>query len=222
MDGRGGVYLLTEEGITVIDAAGQKTGMIRTDRYKGNLFSGEKLFGDTEGHVYYFVYEDSGFLWKGFRVEHSEGGSLLEAEGLSGSSRMHSCSVNRGKVAYSLADSFYEYPGETGSAQSLLLWGNSNMLYSYIRDSVIIDSERILVWYEEAGLEGLYMLSRKPVEEIAEREPVVLAAFDPDLSLKEAAVRFNRQNGKYQVFIETYGYSPENAEGAAGRRMRCS
>ena len=66
------------------------------------------------------------------------------------------------------------------------------------------------------------MLSRKPVEEIAEREPVVLAAFEPDLSLKEAAVRFNRQNGKYQVFIETYGYSPENAEGAAGRRMRCS
>ena len=41
VDGRGGVYLLTEEGITVIDAAGQKTGMIRTDRYKGNLFFGE-------------------------------------------------------------------------------------------------------------------------------------------------------------------------------------
>jgi hypothetical protein len=112
VDGRGGVYLLTEEGITVIDAAGQKTGTIRTDRYKGNLFFGEKLFGDTDGHVYYFVYEDFGFQWKGFRVEHSEGGSLLEAEGLSGSSRMHSCSVNRGKVAYSLADSFYEYPGD--------------------------------------------------------------------------------------------------------------
>ena len=41
VDGRGGVYLLTEEGITVIDAAGQKTGTIRTDRYKGNLFFGE-------------------------------------------------------------------------------------------------------------------------------------------------------------------------------------
>ncbi len=41
------------------------------------------------------------------------------------------------------------------------------------------------------------------------------AVFGISTELSNAVIRFNRMNGKYQVIVESYGYSGETAEGGA-------
>ena len=67
---------------------------------------------------------------------------------------------------------------------------------------------------EEPEMEGLYLLVKTLAEELPEREAVTLAAFSTSTELSNAVIRFNRMNGKYQVIVESYGYSGETAEGA--------
>lgn len=217
VDGNGGVYLLTLEGILTADRDGRETGMTGTEEYKGKNYSSERLLGDSRGNVYYFVLEAYNSRWKGMEVAPRDRKGLKEIKGLSGSSWLNTCTVFQGNVFFSVSENLYEYDGETESAREILLWNNSGLIGSNIRDCIVLERERLLVWYDEPGMEGLYLLVKTPVEELPEKKAVVLAAFDISMELGNAVIRFNRLNDKYQVVLESYGYSDETASGAQTR-----
>lgn len=216
-DGTGGMYLLTAEGILSVDRDGYETGMMSTKEYKGNKYSSERLLGDSRGNVYYFVFEDSDSRWKGLEVAPQGGKGLKEVEGLSGSWFMDFCTVFRENVFFSVSGSFYAYDRETESSIEILQWANSGLIYSNIRDCIVLEKDRLLVWYDEPEMEGLYLLAKMPTAELPEKKAVILAAFEAPTEMENAVIRFNRLNKEYQVILENYGYSYETASGAQTR-----
>lgn len=217
VDGNGGVYMLTTECILTADRDGHETGIIGTEEYKGKNYSSERLLGDSRGNVYYFVFEDFDSRWRGMELVPQGGKVLTEVEGLSGSNWLESSTVFQGKVFFTVSESFYEYGGETEGSTEILQWFNSGLIYSNIRDCIVLEREKLLVWYNEPGMEGLYLLVKTPVEELPEKKAVVLAGFDVPSELKNAVLRFNRLNEEYQVVLESYGYTGETASGAQTR-----
>ena len=91
------------------------------------------------------------------------------------------------------------------------------MIDGNIRDCIVLDREKFLTWYDEPGMEGLYLLVKTPAAELPKKKAVVLAAFEAPIAVKNAVVRFNRLNKEYQVILEDYGYSYETASGAQTR-----
>lgn len=216
-DGRGGMYLLTAEGILSVDSTGAKTGMVKTEGYKGDTFSSEHLMGDQEGHVYYLLYEDLDMRWRGMEVSREGGFALKEEEGMTGSAMKQPHTVQEGKV-YLWDEAVYEYDPVKADTRQLFRWGDSDLLRGCIWAAFPVDDSRFLVWYKESGEDGLYLLTRTPAEELPKKETVVLAALDADLTLQNAVVKFNRQSRQYKVEIEDYGYTYDTAEGALARR----
>lgn len=217
VDGNGGIYMLTAEGIFTADRDGHETGIMGTEEYKGKNYSSERLLGDSRGNVYYFVFEDFDSRWKGMEVTLQDRKGLKEVNGLSGSDWLDSITVFQGKVFFTVSESFYEYSGETEGSTEILQWFNSGLIYSNIRDCIVLEREKLLVWYDEPGMEGLYLLLKTPMEELPEKKAVVLAAFDVPTELKNAVLRFNRLNEEYQVVLESYGYTGKTASGAQTR-----
>ena len=216
-DGKGGVYLLTAEGILTIDGEGREAGIVSTEEYKGRSYSSERLLGDSRGSVYYFVLEANNSCWKGLEVVPQGGKGLKEVDGLSGSDWLYNCTVFQGNVFFSASGGFYEYGREMESSMEILQWANSGLIDNNIRDCIVLGKENLLVWYDEPGMEGLYLLVKTPVEELPERKVVVLAAFEAPIAVENAVARFNRLNKEYQVVLENYGYSYETASGAQTR-----
>ncbi len=214
VDGDGGLYVLTAQGLLMVDGNGRETGIADTQVYKGTSYSSERLLGDGAGNVYYFVLEEFDSRWKGMEVENRGGIRLKETGQLSGSEWLDTCAVFLGDVFFSVSDRFYLYDRAAEECGEILLWANSNLIGSYVRDVMPLSRERLLVWYEEPEMEGLYLLVKTLAEELPEREAVTLAAFSTSTELSNAVIRFNRMNGKYQVIVESYGYSGETAEGA--------
>ena len=219
VDGSGGVYMLTAGGILAVDRDGHETGMTGTEEYKGTKYSSERLLGDSQGNVYYFVLEEYDSRWRGMKVGQQGGTGLEEVRELSGSGMggFGICAVFRGDVFFSVYESLYMYDGETGSCSEILQWTDSRLINANVRDCFPLGEDRLLVWYDERGMEGLYQLVKTPVEELPERETVVLAVLDVPMELRNAVIRFNRMDERYQVVLESYGYSYENASGAENR-----
>lgn len=216
-DGNGGVYILTADGIFLVDSDGHEAGMISTEEYKGNSYSSEQLLGDSQGNAYYLVFEQFDSRWKAMEVDY-HGRRLKETDGLSGNNWLDTCAIYQGDVYFSVSDSLYVYDKEAESSGEVLRWANSGLSSTYIRDCFPWGQEELLAWYDEPDMEGLYLLVKTPVGELPEKETVVLAAFDVSAELEDAVIHFNRLNEKYQVVIESYGYSGDTASGAQARQ----
>lgn len=217
VDGSGGVYILTADGILAVDSDGHEAGVIDTEKYKGRSYSSERLLGDSRGNVCYIVFEEFDSRWKGLEVDRP-GRDLKELNGLSGNNWLDTCTVFQGDIFFSVSESLYMYNRETESSGETLRWVNSGLVSSHIRDCFLLNQDKILVWYDEPGMEGLYLLEKTPARELPEKEAVVLAAFDVSAELSNAVIHFNRLNKKYQVIIESYGYSGGTASGALARQ----
>lgn len=217
-DGEGGISVLTAEGILALDKNGRKQGQLKTEGDNAKTPKTEILLGDTQGHVYFFVSEALTWHWKGWKPDRREGILLQEVEGLSGTLGLNQPAVCGGNVFYSSRGTLYEYDHETAQTRSILLWENSNLMEEWVSDVLPVDDDSILIHYEEPKLSGLYLLEKTPIEELQEKQPVVLAALDASIMLRDAVIRFNRQSEEYQVVIESYGYTAEGAESAYIRR----
>lgn len=130
---------------------------------------------------------------------------------------MDFCTVFQENVLFSVSGSFYAYDRETESSIEILQWANSGLIYSNIRDCIVLEKDRLLVWYDEPEMEGLYLLVKMPTAELPEKKAVILAAFGAPTEVENAVIRFNRLNKEYQVILENYGYSNETASGAQTR-----
>lgn len=218
-DGSGGVYVLTASGILAMDGNGHEAGMTSTEEYKGKKYSSERLLGDSQGNVYYFILEEFDSQWKGMEVGPQGSKGLEEVKGLSGRDFMGFgiCAVFQGNVYFSVSESFYAYDRKTENSSEMFQWASSGLINANVRECLPLGPDRLLVWYDEPGMEGLYQLVKTPAEELPEREAVVLAAFDVPMDMRNAVIHFNRLNEKYQVVLENYGYTSETASAAETR-----
>lgn len=105
----------------------------------------------------------------------------------------------------------YEYDRESDGARKLLDWVDSGFQSSMVDSVAGVSSEKLLVAYSSASRGGLYQLTRTPVEELPEKELLVIVSANPDMGLQDAVLEFNRDSSRYRITIDSYGayYSDE-------------
>lgn len=219
VDGAGGLYVLTEEGILGVDGQGREAGRVSTSAYKDENFLWERLLGDPEGHACYVVQGEHGMSWKGVALG-KEGNVLFRKEDtVSGEDWLDNVATYQGNLLYTYnQDGILRESSRDGSSdREILRWRDSDLISRNVRAAMVLDPDRILVWHEDQGEQGLFLLSRMPAGEVPRKKTVVLAALALPDSMADAVARFNRQGGEYQVVVEDYGYSSGGAEGALVR-----
>ena len=110
-------------------------------------------------------------------------------------------------------DTLYLFDGEEGAARKVLRWEDSDIFNSSVEQLWPAGEDGILAHClsnngNSGSREEWYLLVRTPVEELPEKELVVLASFSPDLDLRSAVVEYNRQSERYHCIIEQYGHVP--------------
>lgn len=218
VDGAGGLYVLTEEGILGVDSQGREAGLASTSAYKDGNTRSESILGDPEGRARYFVQGEHWMSWKGVALE-KQGNVLFRKEDtVSGEDWLDNVAMYQGNLLYTYSqDGILRESSGDGSSREILRWQDSDLISRNIRAAMVLDPDRILVWQEDQGEQGLFLLSRMPAGEVPRKKTVVLAALGLPDSMADAVTRFNRQGGEYQVVVEDYGYSSGGAEGALVR-----
>ncbi len=216
----GGACILGEGRIVFVDREGVQTGEVSTEQYRGNGQPlCERLLKDMDGHIYYLLRNQSGIEW-GFEILWEDGVQLKEMGG-----KFCDAVVNERSFASSArkiftggyGDFLYEYNTEDDSERKVLNWTESGLLAIDIRSVARISQDKLVVYYGYGSDEGLYLLTRTSVEELPEKETIVLFSYDPTDELKDAVMQFNRENDTYQIIMDRYGaeYSWWTREGDA-------
>lgn len=203
VDGSGRTYLLEEEGIRILDENGQSVNLVVPGGYQYAAdFSHKPLYGDGDAGVYYLdrtmtVYE--------IQMSGSEP-RLAECKGLDKGSDKRYYVVPGGSLLCSNVSEgvLYEWDRESASQKQILRWQDSDMLSGRIQAIAPVGPDRLIVasW----GLaDGVFLLTKTPVEEIPRGESVVMACLYPTDWLWEEVTEFNLTSSKYRIIVERYG-----------------
>ena len=222
--------VLTEEGIRIMDGEGNQTGFVSTEEYHADCkISKEELFTDSEGRVYYtYVNENSTRARVTYEITGEGPFRLKDAGALLGEGFMNHSAAPGGDV-YQFASStesiLYLYDRKAGSRRELLNWLESGLLSGGIRSVAGVTPEILIVNYSSTlygGQSDIYQLTRTPVEELPERELLVVASPGGSFELQKAVMLFNAESSEYRVVLESYGAEYWDDEGWVCPRLDAS
>ena len=215
--GSGSLLLLTEDEIRKIDADGNVAERVSIEEYRsGRDIVSERLYGEPGGRIYYVIYYIDA-TWEVMELVAEGGMRLREVQGFIWKSDMYTDiqGCHDGDLYFTLRsdDTLYLFDGEEGAARKVLRWGDSDIFNSSIEQLCLAGEDGILAHClssngNSGSREEWYLLVRTPVEELPEKELVVLASLDPGLDLRSAVVEYNRQSERYHCIIEQYGHVP--------------
>ncbi len=215
--GSGSLLLLTEDEIRKIDADGNVAERVSIEEYRsGRDIVSERLYGEPGGRIYYVIYYIDA-TWEVMELVAEGGMRLREVQGFIWKSDMYTDiqGCHDGDLYFTLRsdDTLYLFDGEEGAARKVLRWGDSDIFNSSVEQLCLAGEDGILAHClssngNSGSREEWYLLVRTPVEELPEKELVVLASFSPDLDLRSAVVEYNRQSERYHCIIEQYGHVP--------------
>ena len=215
--GSGSLLLLTEDEIRKIDADGNVAERVSIEEYRsGRDIVSERLYGEPGGRIYYVIYYIDA-TWEVMELVAEGGMRLREVQGFIWKNNMYTNiqGCHDGDLYFTLHsdDTLYLFDGEEGAARKVLRWGDSDIFNSSVEQLWPAGEDGILAHClsnngNSGSREEWYLLVRTPVEELPEKELVVLASFSPDLDLRSAVVEYNRQSERYHCIIEQYGHVP--------------
>ena len=215
--GSGSLLLLTEDEIRKIDADGNVAERVSIEEYRsGRDIVSERLYGEPGGRIYYVIYYIDA-TWEVMELVAEGGMRLREVQGFvwknNVDTNIQGC--HDGDLYFTLHsdDTLYLFDGEEGAARKVLRWEDSDIFNSSVEQLWPAGEDGILAHClsnngNSGSREEWYLLVRTPVEELPEKELVVLASFSPDLDLRSAVVEYNRQSERYHCIIEQYGNVP--------------
>ncbi len=215
--GSGSLLLLTEDEIRKIDADGNVAERVSIEEYRsGRDIVSERLYGEPGGRIYYVIYYIDA-TWEVMELVAEGGMRLREVQGFvwknNVDTNIQGC--HDGDLYFTLHsdDTLYLFDGEEGAARKVLRWEDSDIFNSSVEQLWPAGEDGILAHClsnngNSGSREEWYLLVRTPVEELPEKELVVLASFSPDLDLRSAVVEYNRQSERYHCIIEQYGHVP--------------
>ncbi len=207
------VFLLSGDTVLAIDGTGKIISQINisANRPEDGSFGTEKLLEGGDGKVYYLaehtgqqtIYE---LVWTGdsFRPQ------AVSGEGWEGKeSRAGNFFGSPDGILYSGLDGILQrYNSGKGKWQEVLNWSDSN-LWQDTQEVAWFSEDRILVYFisQTEGKVGneFYLLHRRRIEELPEKEELVLVCqgFCSD-SLEDGVVGFNRTSEQYHITIQVY------------------
>lgn len=204
------IFLLVEDFIYVIDEDGKEIGSISVEEYGTGLAEGKQGLLEGPGGGVYYCSDNStyGGLLKVFEIGKENGGynlKLLEEEewGQRGVNGVLFTSP-RGMM-YNRRDGILRlYNEEEGKWQDLLRWSDSCLTWD-ASEIIPVSEEHMLVFYSTLSEPEVYLLTKTPVEELPEKEELVLACYiGCSTDVQKAVAEFNRANDKYHITVELF------------------
>jgi len=210
-----GVCILGDGRIYVVDGEGAQIGEVSTEHCREDSKSQEeRLFRDAEGRIYYGLKDQRRGLYRGFELTEEGGWELREIGGNFGEAATSELCASYGrKLLCSRGDDqfLYEYDMEADEKRQVLEWVETGFIRSDVFSAAWAGEGRLLVGCSEKGLhEEIYLLSRTPVEELSEKETVILFSAGTTADLRRAVIKFNQANRDYRVVIDDYGVTAFN------------
>lgn len=210
-EGRG--IVLTGEGIRILDGDGNQKEFLSTEECRtGGKILREELFTDSEGRIYYtYVNEDSTKSRATYEITGGNSFRLKKAGALLGDGLSNHSAAAEGDVFQYAPDSegsLYLYERKTDSRKKLLNWLESGLMSTGISSVAGVTPEILIVSYYSnvyGGESGIYQLTRTPVEELPEKELLVIASPSSSFNLQKAAMLFNARSSTHRVVLESYG-----------------
>ncbi|HBA48011.1 MAG TPA: hypothetical protein DCZ91_09495 [Lachnospiraceae bacterium] len=224
VDGEGNVYVLSQQALLQLNQEGEFTGKFTLEEIDSNYGITRYLLEDWAGHVYFF--ED--VYGRTAKLSEITGTGSLQMKEISAITDFdaYSFSVADGKGGILLLSNsdgcLYQYWPESDTVEKVLCWADSDIYAPSVLMAVQLPDSRLLVSASEDNENDtwspeLLLLAQTPTKDLPEKERIVLASFFPSSELQKSAVKFNRQNSRYHVSIDTYGASYNNMEGAYAR-----
>lgn len=208
-DGEGRLYVLTNEGIHILDDAGNRLDTINIDSYmeEDDGYSMGTLFADPQGKVYYAARRN--FSATVLELGGSTPARMKEIPALTGKNISRISAAAGGNLIFSdsRSDMIYEYDRESSKINPLLRWEDVNYPGSSFQNVIRLSPDRLLAEYWGSYDQTLFLLSKTSVDQLPHKEIVVLASLSPTNELREAVIKFNLNSSQYHVIIETYGAS---------------
>lgn len=217
----GDIFLLTDDSILRIDREGNVTDTVSTDEHRDEVSWMEEYLVETaEGIVYYVNVGDQRRVWEcsGEGNMRFEEVSVLKAHNNAPDLYRNT----EGILAANNDGTVSRYRKGQEAPELLLRWEDSDLFVDSMSEIAAISDDELLLLNNTDGKE-LYLLTRTPIEELPEKELVIMASLFPTENLRKAVVDFNRSSEEYHVAIENYGADPWytgsylNNEGAYAR-----
>ena len=205
-DGR--VYLLTGDFVLVVDGEGELVSEIDIG---GIRSEDEMLLEGEDGRVYCLVLAEHSNLYELAQ----EGGSyrprILSMNGMEGRQDLTFGYFysSPGGILYNGTDGvLYRYSADEDTWRKLLCWNDSNLSRKTNR-LAWLSEEKLLVGYmqttDHRAQNEIYLLSRKSVDELPERDELILTCWDNcPTELEDAIIHFNRDSDLYHITIQLY------------------
>ncbi len=165
----------------------------------------------ADGDDMYFLYCD----YSGSRNEYSlipldiKEAKLGEPIPLEGDSfdNMYNFFEGEGYTFYFMNETaIYGFDLATASAVEVLNFMNSDLNYNVAYNLKIITPDKFVTYGYDSYTqsEAIYILDRVPEEELIPKYIITVAVLADDWTLREQAVRFNRQSDEYRINIKKY------------------
>lgn len=209
-DDEGQAYLLFDQEIILVNKEGKIAGRVSVEEYRAkNSFGAWELL-EASGKVYFYNNDSMTSLYE--VVQEGNSLRLKAVEGMlwpDNSTVFSRAFGSPGGFLYNNRTDgiLYQYSGEEASWHPLLRWSDSNLLSNGLQNVVWISDDAIAAVLNNE----IIVLKRTPVEELPEKEYLVLAStgyLSYDLECYTA--EFNQSNDSYHITIETY---PQTEEG---------
>lgn len=212
--GNGRAFVLTEDGILILDQNGSQIGRIGTEEYPGGENEeAEDLFRDAEGRIYCItsVRQDSRIIRKAYEIKEGEGFRLKDAGDFLGEGNMQYSPSSDGNIFLfesSNNGNVYEYDRKSGTRNKVLNLWDSGLSGFGLRTVARLSPDVLLVCYSY-DLAGVFQLTRTSVETLPERELLVIASPNASEQLRQAVIQFNADSTEYRIVIDDYGATIE-------------
>ena len=211
----GQVYVLMGDTVLAVNGEGEITGEadVSAIRSEDQYYGVEMLLEGEGGRVYYMSVNDSENSRRIYELSEDNGNYRFQALGMKGLEGMDvalgSFYGTRGGILYSGRNGIlYRYSAADGIWKEMLRWSDSNLdknanEVGWISEDTLIVSYQI---YSNNNYEDdVYFLKKKRIEELPEREELILACWDScSNELEQAVNRFNRNNSQYHITIQLY------------------
>ena len=195
------IYVLTEDFLFAIDEKGRLLEKISVA--EGEI--AELLEGEA-GAVYYEQVNVFDNAVQEVVADRQSGSYRLER--LAGPCSDGMFSGSRQGLFYTGSDGMlYRYRKENGSWETVLCWGDSNLACDSDFTMLLLSEDRMAVELSVFGQSGLqerkfYLLAKTPVEELPEKEVLVMEAGDLLYDkLEQYVMEFNRNSEDYHITI---------------------
>lgn len=206
VDSEGRAFLLAEDSIYVADPQGELLSKISTDghqpaepQYGGRA----QLLEGEEGRIYYAVTDRETRLY-----EITENGAfqLTERNELLKDKNGTFYGCREGLLCDSQDGILYQYSLKDNAWHEKLRWGDSN-LPPGIYGIAPATTDQIIAYYsfyETNYRPAAFLLTKTSVDDLPEKEILVLATTDTWSNLAQDVAAFNLANDSYHIIIESY------------------